>query len=111
MLTRSQRRFSIFYTLCEDLHNRQSGFDWYDREAMNRVLQCGSIREVWCRVVLPYNETYFREELQSMWDTAGHLARRHELSDGNPSPLNASVQSKTNENAGGAGVYCLSTTL
>ena len=71
--------------------------DWYDRIAMTKVLQCRTYRQVWHEVVIPYNETYFREEIQSLWDTAGHLARRHELS--NP------------KDAGGTRVHCLSTTL
>ena len=98
MLTRSQRRFSIFFTLCEDKLNGQLGY-WYDRIAMTKVLQCNSYRQVWHEVIMPYNETYFREEIQSLWDTAGHLARRHELT------------TITDKNEGGTRVHCLSTTL
>ena len=97
MQTRSQRRFAIFFTLCEDMLEQRCE-DWYDRVAMTRVLQCLTYREVWHEVVLPYNETYFREEIQSLWDTAGHLARRHELSD-------------TTQDARRTRVHCLSTTL
>ena len=96
MLTRSQRRFAIFFSLCEDKLNQQLR-DWYDRIAMTKVLQCDSYRQVWHETVIPYNETYFREEIQSLWDTAGHLARRHELS--------------TVQDARGTRIHCLSTTL
>ena len=106
MQTRSQRRFAIFFTLCEDMLEQRCE-DWYDRIAMTKVLQCVTYREVWHEVVMPYNETYFREELQSLWTTAGHLARRHELSDGNASPLNPSSK----EDERGTRVHCLSTTL
>ena len=37
MQTRSQRRFSLFRTLCEDVLERRAE-DWYDREAMTKVL-------------------------------------------------------------------------
>ena len=57
---------------------------------------------------MPYNEMYFREEIQSLWDTAGHLARRHELSDGYAASLHAS---STEEDTRGTRVHCLSTTL
>ena len=95
MQTRLQRRFAIFWTLCEDML-QQRYEDWYDRIAITRVLQCGTYKEVWHEVVMPYIETYFREEIQSLWDTAGHLAKRHELSDQDARPTC---------------VYCLSTTL
>ena len=101
MLTRSTRRFALFRSLCEDLWRNRRDEEWYDREAMTRALQCETIRQVWHEVVLPYNETYFREELQSLWDTAGHLARRHELSS----------SSYDNTDARRAGVRRLSTPL
>ena len=101
MQTRLQRRFAIFFTLCEDMLAQRCE-DWYDRIAMTKVLQCDTYRQVWHETVMPYNETYFREEIQSLWDTAGHLARRHELS-------NASVTTSTD--ARGTRVHCLSTTL
>ena len=85
MLTRQQRRFALFVTLCEDAVDRRCE-DGYDRVAMTKVLQCANYRQVWHEVVLPYNETYFREEIQSLWDTAGHLARRHELSSSDERP-------------------------
>ena len=94
MQTRLQRRFAIFLTLCEDTLEQRCE-DWYDRIAMTKVLQCGTYREVWHDAVMPCNETSFREEIQ-LWDTAGHLARRHELSD---------KYSRTTR------VHCLSTTL
>ena len=104
MQTRSQRRFAIFFTLCEDkvkqLATMPRFLDWYDRIAMTKVLQCGTYREVWQEVIVPYNETYFREEIQTLWDTAGHLARRHELSN-----------TDDDEDARGTRVHCLSTTL
>ena len=99
MQTRLQRRFALFFTLCEDTLEQRSEFDWYDRIAMTKVLQCDTYREVWHAVVMPYNETYFREEIQSLWDTAGHLARRHELS------------SSSDEDSRRTRVHCLSTTL
>ena len=95
MLTRSARRFAIFHTLCEDLVQQRCE-DWFDRVAMTRVLQCSDYRQVWHEIVFYYNETYFREEIQSLWDTAGHLARRHELSSSDARPTR---------------VHCLSTTL
>ena len=98
MLTRGQRRFAVFVTLCEDMLEQRYG-DWYDCVAMTKVLQCGNYRQVWQEVVLPYNETDFREEIQSLWDTAGHLAKRHELSNNN----------NTDERP--ARIHCLSTTL
>ncbi len=108
MQTRSQRRFAIFFTLCEDALQQRCA-DWYDRVAMTKVLQCGTYREVWHAVVMPYNETYFREEIQSLWDTAGHLARRHELSNGHAPSHNAS--SSEEEDPRRTRVHCLSTTL
>ena len=39
MQTRSQRRFAIFFTLCEDMLQQRCE-DWYDRIAMTKVLQC-----------------------------------------------------------------------
>ena len=96
MQTRSQRRFAIFFTLCED-KLKQLYVNWYDRIAMTKVLQCDTYRRVWQEVVIPYNETYFREEIQTLWDTAGHLASRHELSN--------------DQDAGRTRVHCLSTTL
>ena len=107
MQTRSQRRFAIFFTLCEDMLQQRCE-DWYDRIVMTKVLQCLTYREVWQEVVMPYNEMYFREEIQSLWDTAGHLARRHELSDGYAASLHAS---STEEDTRGTRVHCLSTTL
>ena len=108
MQTRSQRRLAIFFTLCEDMLEQRCE-DWYDRIAMTKVLQCVTYREVWHEVVMPYNETYFREEIQSLWDTAGHLARRHELSNGHAaSPVTTSTEK---EDARGTRVHCLSTTL
>ena len=107
MQTRSQRRFAIFFTLCEDMLQQQCD-DWYDRVAMTKVLQCTTYRQVWHEVVMPYNETYFREEIQSPWETAGHLARRHELSNGYATPLNASSYQ---EDSRRTRVHCLSTTL
>ena len=105
MQTRSQRRFAIFFTLCEDKVKQRENMprllDWYDRIAMTKVLQCDTYRRVWQEVVIPYNETYFREEIQSLWDTAGHLASRHELSD----------TATDTKDAGGTRVHCLSTTL
>ena len=98
MQTRSRRRFTIFFTLCEDKLQQLYDVDWYDRIAMTKVLQCDTYRQVWHEVVIPYNETYFREEIQSLWDTAGHLASRHELSN-------------TDQDARGTRVHCLSTTL
>ncbi len=106
MQTRSQRRFAIFFTLCEDMLEQQCE-DWYDRVAMTKVLQCGSYREVWQEVVLPYNETYFREEIQTLWDTAGHLARRHELSNGYAASDNTSPDQDSRRTR----VHCRSTTL
>ena len=97
MQTRQQRQFAIFWSLCEDMV-KQRCEDWYDRVAMTRVLQCRTIREVWHEVVMPYNEMYSREEIQSTWDTARHLSQRHELSD------NTSDKGTTR-------VCCLSTTL
>ena len=38
MQTRAQRRFVIFFTLCEDVLEQRCE-DWYDRIAMTRVLQ------------------------------------------------------------------------
>ena len=108
MQTRSQRRFAIFFTLCEDMLQQQCE-DWYDRVAMTKVLQCDTYREVWHAVVMPYNETYFREEIQSLWETAGHLARRHELSNGHAPSHNAS--SSEEEDTTRTCVHCLSTTL
>ena len=99
MQTRQQQRFAIFCTLCEDMLQQRCE-DWYDRIAMTRVLQCSTYREVWHEVVMPYNETYFREEIQTLWDTAGHLARRHELSD----------YPTSSQDSGRTRVYCLSTT-
>ena len=110
MQTRSQRRFAIFFTLCEDMLQQRCE-DWYDRVAMTKVLQCATFRQVWHEVVMPYNETYFRERIQSLWDTAGHLARRHELSNGYASSLDASPSSDSQEDARGTRVHCLSTTL
>ena len=106
MQTRSQRRFAIFFTLCEDMLEQRCE-DWYDRIAMTKVLQCGTYREVWHEVVMPYNETYFREEVQSLWETAGHLARRHELSNGHTPTVNASSDQDSRRTR----VHCLSTTL
>ena len=100
MQTRSQRRFAIFFTLCEDTLEQRCCVDWYDRIAMTKVLQCATYREVWQEVIVPYNETYFREEIQTLWDTAGHLARRHELSN-----------TDDQKDARGTRVHCLSTTL
>ena len=99
MQTRSQRRFAIFRSLCEDMLEQRCE-DWYDRIAMTKVFQCDTYREVWHDAVMPYNETYFREEIQSLWNTAGHLARRHELPD-RPS----------NQDARTTRFHCLSTTL
>ncbi len=103
MQTRLQRRFAIFLTLCEDMLEQRCE-DWYDRIAMTKVLQCVAFRDVWNEVVMPYNETYFREEIQSLWDTARHLARRHELS-AQPS------YDEEEEDSRRTRVHCLSTTL
>ena len=97
MQTRLQRRFASFLTLCEDVLEQRCE-DWYDRIAMKKVLQCDTYREVWHDAVMQYNETYFREEIQTLWDTAGHLARRHELSD-------------TTQDARTTRFHCLWTTL
>ena len=104
MLTRSTRRFALFVTLCEDAVQQRCE-DWYDRVAMTKVLQCANYRRVWHEVVLPYNETYFREEIQSLWDTAEHLARRHELSSNNNNNNNNTADARPTRVRG------LSTTL
>ena len=76
MQTRLQRRFGFFMRLCEEWYDDNRDYDeWYDRVALSWVMQCQSYRQVWEAVVLPYNETYFREEIQSLWDRAGDLAR------------------------------------
>ena len=80
MQTRSQRRFEFFMKLCEEWYDDNRDYDeWYDRVALSWVLQCHSYRQVWEAVIVPYNETYFREEIQSLWDTAGDLARHCEI--------------------------------
>ena len=80
MQTRLQRRLGFFMTLCQEWYDqRQDDGEWYDRVALSWVLQCETYRQAWQAVVLPYNETYFREEIQSLWDTAGHLVRHHEI--------------------------------
>ena len=75
MQTRAQRRFIIFKSLCEDFA-LQRGRDWMDFDAMQMVLKCQTFKEVWELVVLPYNETYFREIIQSLEATAKHLASK-----------------------------------
>ena len=54
MQTRSQRRFAIFFTLCEDKVKQRANMprllDWYDRIAMTKVLQCDTYRQVWQEV-------------------------------------------------------------
>ena len=80
MQTRLQRRFLIFRSLCEEVLERYETEEWYDIDAMRRVLLCDTFRNVWHDVLVPYNETYFREQIQTLWGTARHLARGHQLS-------------------------------
>ena len=81
MQTRSQRRFAIFLSLCNDML-KQRGEDLYDRVPLTEVLRCTTYREVWRRVVVPYSRTYYGEDIADAWEKAGHLAIRQELSDG-----------------------------
>ena len=78
MLTRSQRRFAIFASLCQDMLT-QRGEDEYDRVPLTEALRCKTYDEVWRRVVVPYGRTYYYEDIPDAWEKAGWLAKRQPL--------------------------------
>ncbi len=62
--------FTTFKELCEDHREQNMSEDDMDLEAMGDVLKCKSFQEVWESVVTPYNETYFRELVQTLEEAA-----------------------------------------
>ena len=67
--------FSTFKEICQDHLEQNMCEDDMDLKAMKNVLQCTSFKEVYDSVVTPYNETYFRELVQTLDDAAFDLTK------------------------------------
>ena len=67
--------FSTFQEICQDHLEQNMSEDDMDMGAMRNVLQCKSFKEVYDLVVTPYNETYFRELIQTLDDAAFDLIK------------------------------------
>ena len=65
--------FATFQLCCHHLEDMDKSD--MDYEAMQQVTQCSSLQQVYDNVVIPYNEMYFRELIQTLDDAAADLTK------------------------------------
>ena len=54
----------------------QRGEDDYDRIPLTETLRCTTYSEVVRRVVVPYGNTYYYEDIPDTWEKACYLAKQ-----------------------------------